>query len=133
MDQNTNYEVIVLFDGYSHNNEQGSQNTMTAWDGDKLQDALYKYGLKCSDIDYVVCTHGHSDHIGYKGLYGIAGDLFENKDDEDIWETVGVDDAELQVKHRNEMLKYVDFIVPGHGPMFECNYVWDKRRNKCSA
>ncbi|KAK9738696.1 Metallo-beta-lactamase superfamily [Popillia japonica] len=202
MDQNNQYEVVVLFNGYSCNTEGGSQSnctctlikgpkniivdTMTAWDGNRLQNALEEQGLKCSDIDYVVCTHGHSDHIGCnylfqcamhivgfcisknhyyfdfdfstgkpyfidqkvrviptpghtmqdvsvivstnKGSYGITGDLFENKDDEDIWHTLGVDNAELQAKHRNEMLKYVDFIVPGHGPMFEARYIWDKRK-----
>jgi glyoxylase-like metal-dependent hydrolase (beta-lactamase superfamily II) len=30
---------------------------------------LGQYGVQCSDIHYVVCTHGHSDHIGNNNLF----------------------------------------------------------------
>lgn len=196
------HEILVLFDGYSRNTELGSTSnctctlikgpknvivdTMTAWDGPRIESALEDYDLKCCDIDYVVCTHGHSDHIGCnylfqnaihivgfdiskkdfyynfdfttgepyvisdgirviptpghtmqdvsvivsndKGIYAITGDLFENKDDESIWRQFGADNAELQEKHRNEILKYADFIIPGHGPIFKASYIWDKRK-----
>ncbi|KRT82428.1 hypothetical protein AMK59_3223 [Oryctes borbonicus] len=198
--ENKKCDIIVLFDGYSVNSEQGSQSnctctlikgnknvivdTMTAWDGPKLEKAIEENGLKCSDIDYVVCTHGHSDHIGCnylfqnaihivgrcvskkdvyynfdfaagkpylidvnirviptpghtlqdvsvlvstdKGLYAITGDLFENKDDENLWYRLEVDDAELQRKYRSEMLRHADFIIPGHGPMFPAKYKYDQ-------
>ncbi|XP_017783144.1 PREDICTED: metallo-beta-lactamase domain-containing protein 1 [Nicrophorus vespilloides] len=79
------YEIIVLFDGYSKNVEEGMLanctctlikgpkniivDTMTAWDGDFLRDALHAQNLQCSDIDYVICSHGHSDHIGCNYLF----------------------------------------------------------------
>lgn len=79
------YEVIVLFDGYSKETKPGMEanctctlirgpknivvDTMTAWDGAKLEEALLKYNLTCGDIHYVVCTHGHSDHIGCNYLF----------------------------------------------------------------
>lgn len=34
--------------------------------------ALAKQNISCSDITYVVCTHGHSDHIGNNNLFKSA-------------------------------------------------------------
>jgi len=31
--------------------------------------ALSDQGLRCSDITHVVCSHGHSDHVGNLGLF----------------------------------------------------------------
>ncbi|RZC42539.1 Lactamase B domain containing protein [Asbolus verrucosus] len=42
---------------------------MTAWDGDKLITALVDHGINCEDINYVISTHGHSDHIGCNYLF----------------------------------------------------------------
>ena len=51
----------------------GSNNividTMTPWDTDFLIEALASKGLRTEDINYVVCTHGHSDHIGNNNLF----------------------------------------------------------------
>lgn len=30
---------------------------------------LSRYGVQCSDVHYVVCTHGHSDHTGNNNLF----------------------------------------------------------------
>lgn len=30
---------------------------------------LGHYGVECSDVDYVVCSHGHSDHTGNNNLF----------------------------------------------------------------
>lgn len=30
---------------------------------------LGHYGVQCSDVHYVVCTHGHSDHTGNNNLF----------------------------------------------------------------
>lgn len=44
-------------------------DTMTAWDGQYILSALERFGLQPQDVDYVVCTHGHSDHIGCNYLF----------------------------------------------------------------
>lgn len=84
------YEVHVLFEGYSKLLESTGMkancsctlitggthkilvDTMTAWDGDRIVEALAKQNISCSDITYVVCTHGHSDHIGNNNLFKSA-------------------------------------------------------------
>ncbi|KAK4887808.1 hypothetical protein RN001_004079 [Aquatica leii] len=79
------YEVIILFDGYSKETENATEanctctlingpkkiivDTMTAWDGPKLTKSLQDRKIDCDDIDYVICTHGHSDHIGCNYLF----------------------------------------------------------------
>ncbi|XP_025994142.1 metallo-beta-lactamase domain-containing protein 1 isoform X3 [Solenopsis invicta] len=79
-------EVVVLFDGYSKSLDDGRMDanctctlikgpkliivdTMTAWDRDKLIEALARHKIEPRDIDYVVCTHSHSDHIGNNNLF----------------------------------------------------------------
>ncbi|KAL1506567.1 hypothetical protein ABEB36_005903 [Hypothenemus hampei] len=156
-------------------------DTMTAWDGSRLIEALKLHNLHPDDIDYVICTHGHSDHIGNNNLfqnathivgfsiskrdeyslshdfskgaefqisddikvvptpghtlqdvsvifnnndvlYAITGDLFEKEEDlenDNIWISAGSDNEQLQRDNREKILKLVDFIVPGHGPMFQ--------------
>ncbi|XP_050514964.1 metallo-beta-lactamase domain-containing protein 1 [Diabrotica virgifera virgifera] len=190
-------DVKVLFDGYSKLEGgdyyancscvliKGPHNvivdTMTPWDGDKLLNALKEENISCSDINYVVSTHGHSDHTGCnylfknaihivgfsishkdkyhtdpdfrngehykindkikviptpghtlqdvsvivetdKGVLAVTGDLFEKFDDLDneyIWLSAGSDSESLQRENRMKILKMADFIVPGHGTMFE--------------
>ncbi|XP_037897957.1 metallo-beta-lactamase domain-containing protein 1 [Glossina fuscipes] len=53
-------------------------DTMTSWDGELLQQNLKKHNLEPKDIHYVVCSHGHSDHIGCNYLFTNA-----------IWHFVG--------------------------------------------
>ncbi|XP_076685731.1 metallo-beta-lactamase domain-containing protein 1 [Andrena cerasifolii] len=79
-------EVIVLFNGYSTKIEDGTMkancsctlikasknvivDTMTAWDRMKIIEALSKYNITPADIDCVVCTHSHADHIGNNNLF----------------------------------------------------------------
>ncbi|XP_071574547.1 metallo-beta-lactamase domain-containing protein 1 [Temnothorax nylanderi] len=79
-------EVIVLFDGFSRKLDDGNMHadcsctlikgpkliivdTMTAWDSNKLIEALAQHNIEPKDIDYVVCTHSHSDHIGNNNLF----------------------------------------------------------------
>ncbi|XP_050477043.1 metallo-beta-lactamase domain-containing protein 1 [Bombus huntii] len=103
-------EVIVLFNGYSTKlgNEimkancsctliKASKNiivdTMTAWDREKIIQALFKHNITPEKIDYVVCTHSHADHIGNNNLFENAehiigtcvhrGELFFNKNFKD--------------------------------------------------
>lgn len=197
MEENAHYEIIVLFSGFSKVTDnimeancsctllKGPQNciidTRTAWDGPQMLQALKRYSLSPDDIDYVICTHGHSDHIGCNYLfknaihivgfsvskkekyflspnfsngeeyvinnqikviptpghtlqdvtvifkqsnkvYAITGDLFESEKDlrdESIWIDAGSDSVDLQRENREKILKLADFIVPGHGPMFQ--------------
>ncbi|XP_068966813.1 metallo-beta-lactamase domain-containing protein 1 [Bombus flavifrons] len=103
-------EVIVLFHGYSTKlgNEimkanssctliKASKNiivdTMTAWDREKIIQALFKHNITPEKIDYVVCTHSHADHTGNNNLFVNAehiigtcvhrGELFFNKNFKD--------------------------------------------------
>ncbi|XP_059483264.1 metallo-beta-lactamase domain-containing protein 1-like [Neocloeon triangulifer] len=162
-------------------------DTMTAWDGAKLERMLKEIKLHPDDIHYVVCTQGHSDHTGgnylfrnafhivgttmshgerfmtsplndgkefliepkvkvictpghtldsvtvlvdtgkeEKGLVAITGDLFEREADIEfpkLWrELAGSQNPEEQEKNRKKILEMADFIVPGHGPMFQNIY-----------
>lgn len=80
-------EIIVLCEGYSR--DDGGEvmlanctctlikgpdcnvivDTMTPWDGDLLLRRLQEHQLHPDDIDYVVSTHGHSDHLGNNNLF----------------------------------------------------------------
>ncbi len=81
---------LIRMTGCEEGERSGSVNvivdTMTAWDGDKIEAALAQHGLKCRDVHYVICTHGHSDHIGSNYLfqsakYHIVGTSVSNKDE----------------------------------------------------
>lgn len=79
------YEVHVLHTGYSGTTDQGMiancsctlirgrhnviVDTMTPWDKDRIISALALHKLTPDDIQYVVCTHGHSDHVGNNNLF----------------------------------------------------------------
>lgn len=191
-------EVIVLYDGYSSmcGKDQMSANcscsliigenniivdTMTAWDSEKVLTALKKHNITPDNIDYVVSTHGHSDHLGNNNLFKVAkhivgfsisfqdkyyihpfnegkeydinhsvkviptpghtlsdvtvvvktsqnetiaitGDLFEKLEDvqkQDIWLEAGSEDPKQQIRNRSKIANIADWIVPGHGPMFQ--------------
>ncbi|XP_067008444.1 metallo-beta-lactamase domain-containing protein 1 isoform X3 [Anabrus simplex] len=79
------YSVHVLYDGYSKMTDEGMKanctctlikgrkkiivDTMTPWDKQRIIDGLAQHNLSPDEIDYVVCTHGHSDHIGNNNLF----------------------------------------------------------------
>lgn len=80
------YEVKVLKTGYSVRVESGRMRacgTVTLVKGPKkvvvdtggprdsgeIIGALSREGLGPADIDYVVCTHGHADHVGNNNLF----------------------------------------------------------------
>uniref|UniRef100_A0A3B4AQE8 Metallo-beta-lactamase domain-containing protein 1 n=1 Tax=Periophthalmus magnuspinnatus TaxID=409849 RepID=A0A3B4AQE8_9GOBI len=141
------------------------------WDRDFLLGSLEERGLSAGDINVVVGTHGHSDHVGNLGLFPgallvvgfdvcrgdtyvdsglargelgqgiiptpghsgqdvsvkvrgtasgellVAGDLFENYQDESSWRELSLNPA-LQQQHRQRALQTADIIIPGHGLPF---------------
>jgi glyoxylase-like metal-dependent hydrolase (beta-lactamase superfamily II) len=192
------YEVRVLKPGYANwvgPTQQRADGTITLvkgahnivvdtggpWNRQAIIDDLKKEGLSPKDIDFVVCTHGHSDHTGNnnlfpnatlmlsydickgdlytfhdftndqpyviddeikviatpghtaedvsvivrtpKGVYAITGDLFESSEDlknDGLWRSFS-NNPELQERNRLRILDHADYIVPGHGDMFEVN------------
>lgn len=55
-------------------------------------------------------------------VIAITGDLFEkyeDLEDDSIWKNAGSDCEQLQIENREKILRIVDYIVPGHGPMFK--------------
>ena len=156
-------------------------DTLGPWDKHVIGDRLKCFNLTPDDINYVICTHSHPDHIGnlnlftnckhivghhvYKhdiyefdlfdkngqiqlsndikvistpghtmddislivnnvdklGTVGVVGDLFECENDLqdcNIWKEAGSENPDMQEKNRNMILKTVNYIVPGHGSMF---------------
>lgn len=79
------YDLHVLYEGYSTESKGGFYanctctllmgkhtilvDTMNPWSKDSLIDGLTKHDLTCNDINFVICTHGHSDHIGNNNLF----------------------------------------------------------------
>ena len=135
----------------------------TGVDKDKKEiiSGLKKEGLSPKDIDIVVNTHPHGDHMGNNDLFGsaivfdnrdsakicddvgmihtpghtsncysvlvetekgtvaIVGDLISLKDDLDTGRRPHSFDFELQKKSRRRILEMADYIVAGHGDLFE--------------
>ncbi|KAH8281221.1 hypothetical protein KR044_011663, partial [Drosophila immigrans] len=193
-------KVIVLQEGYSYKDNTDTSairancsctlircrdgtniivDTLTAWDGENLTSLLNSQELQLRDINIVVCTHGHSDHVGCNYLFqqarllivgscvsnrdiyfkhsgpldsfgevlleetpghtlscvsvivlnsqlggtvGICGDLFERRediDDERIWRDAGSENVKQQQEQRYRMSQLCNYIIPGHGPIFE--------------
>jgi len=166
--------------------KQGSLNILvdcgSPWDSARLVDELKRHDVHPRNVQYVVCTHGHIDHIGNlnlftesqilldtdfgtkPGFYGthnyagdrafpisehidviltpghthrdlsvivrnvedrgtivIAGDLFESEADlenDQLWQQTSYD-PKLQAQSRRLVLEMADWIVPGHGPVFQ--------------
>lgn len=167
---------------------------MTAWDGEILLHELKNHHITENDIDFLVCSHGHADHIGnlnlflkahhfvgsclsHKNVYyphdfekqayvidndievvstpghtktcvslivrnsslengstvALAGDLFEKEEDifnETLWIQAGTEDENLQRENRLRIAETVDYIIPGHGPLFK---VTEEMRKKLRA
>ncbi|VDD82154.1 unnamed protein product [Mesocestoides corti] len=77
----TDYRVIVCREGFCKPIAKGAFSaacTITLicgkfnilfdpgspWDADMIHSILGEHNLECKDIDYVICSHGHVDHIG---------------------------------------------------------------------
>ncbi|XP_059164177.1 metallo-beta-lactamase domain-containing protein 1-like [Physella acuta] len=192
------YDVIVLKEGYNIPESQGTLracgsitllkgpkyniivDTGNPWDKDIILTGLTSQSLKPDDIHYVICTHGHSDHVGNLSLFPQAvqcvgydiykrdqyllhefkeGIPYEIDNDVEIWPTPGHtgSDVSVLVKHTNlgvvavvgdlfeceadldcpglwqenserphlqeqsriHILSTADYIIPGHGTMFQ--------------
>ena len=50
--------------------------------------------------------------LEYVGIY------FEKKNDDEIWQTLS-ENVALQKPNRKKIMKFSDFIIPGHGPQFK--------------
>lgn len=90
------YEVFVLQEGYSYTDSEGKYratctctlvtgkhlniliDTGSPWDGKNLIDGLQNHGLKPEDVNYVICTHGHVDHVGNLSLFPNATHIVSN-------------------------------------------------------
>ncbi|CAD5119854.1 DgyrCDS8438 [Dimorphilus gyrociliatus] len=193
------YQVIVLRNGSckdEHNGYivyctitliKGEFNVLVDpggyWDQEVLVKGLKENDLDPADIDYVICSHGHSDHIGNLHLfpkaikiisndvsrgnvyfkdnplkkgedyvvdenlriistpghtcndisvlvetkeYGkviVAGDIFECEEDIEnpsLWmENCEMPSTDKQEESRRAITKMANYIVPGHGAMFQ--------------
>ena len=193
-------KVIVLQQGYCKANNDASTfeadcsvslilgnfspilvDTSGPCNGKKLVSNINEVGYKCEDIATVVCTHGHSDHVGNLNLFPhskfivgfdvfhdniyesfdfksenaiyplnddvyviatpghtnadvsvvvdntncgtvvVAGDIFENEndmEDSSMWQSLS-ENVEMQEKSRNRIISLADYIIPGHGKMFQ--------------
>ena len=93
-------------------------DTMTAWDGDKLMNALADRGIRCEDVDYIVCTHGHSDHVGcnylFKNALHIVGNCLSKQDmyyNHDFKEPYTIDEFVQVIATPGHTLQDVSVIV----------------------
>lgn len=82
----------------------------------------------------VIFTPGHTStcvsvivkntNLDNETSVAIVGDLFEKEQDifnDSLWIEAGTDDIKKQRENRFKIAKLVDYIIPGHGPMFAIN------------
>lgn len=144
------YNISILMEGYSYEDEAGKfkangtstlisgpkniiVDTGSPRDKDKIIKRLHDCGLTPSKINYVICTHGHIDHVGNLNLFPDArfivgfdimdGDSYTNHDfkagnnykiDENIEviPTPGHTHADVSVLVRN-VIDYGTIVISG--------------------
>ncbi|XP_040569863.1 metallo-beta-lactamase domain-containing protein 1 [Lepeophtheirus salmonis] len=88
-------------------------DTMTPWDKDKLVRELKTHRVEPDNVDYLICTHGHSDHVGNNNLFlkakHIVGHCVHFKD---VFETTPFFENNGEFKIDGDNLKV--FGTPGH-------------------
>lgn len=81
------------------------------WDTDALLEGLEMHALMPTEIDYVICTHGHSDHIGNLSLFTDAFMIVGY--DINKLDTYRIHDFDSGVPYKID--DYVDVLpTPGH-------------------
>uniref|UniRef100_UPI00398EB698 metallo-beta-lactamase domain-containing protein 1-like isoform X2 n=1 Tax=Pristiophorus japonicus TaxID=55135 RepID=UPI00398EB698 len=80
------YSVFVIKEGYAYTGQDGNTradgsitlvkgprvvmvDTGNPWDREVILQSLARHGLEPKDVSFVVCTHGHSDHVGNLNLF----------------------------------------------------------------
>ncbi|XP_041034905.1 metallo-beta-lactamase domain-containing protein 1 isoform X2 [Carcharodon carcharias] len=80
------YSVFVIKEGYAYPDRDGNTkadgsitllkgrqavlvDTGNPWDKGVILQGLGGHGLEPEDVSFVVCTHGHSDHVGNLNLF----------------------------------------------------------------
>ncbi|PVD18606.1 hypothetical protein C0Q70_21156 [Pomacea canaliculata] len=136
------YDILVIKEGYTKPMKRGLLeaggsitllkgpkniivDTGSPWDKDLLLSGLQDHDLCPDKIDYVICTHGHSDHVGNLNLFPSSclvvsydichrdrytvhdfaqGIPFEIDDFVEIWPTPGHTGADVSVVVRGTQL-----------------------------
>lgn len=89
---------------------------------------------KIDQNTYVEPTQGHTaecvslfvKNCDIYGTVGLVGDLFERQEDvtdESIWLAAGSQNMDLQRANRARVYNEVDYILPGHGPLFKADQI----------
>lgn len=102
-DENSLYKVSVLLVGYGYtdaDNRYRADGTCTLISGngkrilvdtgsprdkERLLEKLKQHGISPQEINYVVCTHGHVDHVGNLNLFDnavqmVSHDILQEQD-----------------------------------------------------
>nr|XP_033779807.1 metallo-beta-lactamase domain-containing protein 1 [Geotrypetes seraphini] len=83
------YSVFVIKEGYAEADQRGNiradgsitlikgphiimVDTGSPWDQELILQQLASHGLQPVDVTHVICTHGHSDHVGNLNLFSDA-------------------------------------------------------------
>ncbi len=120
-------EVLVLIPGYAWRAGSGKQRasgTITLIRGEKnvivdtgiptqrdeLLAKLNEHGLAATDIDYVVNTHGHSDHVGNNSLFPQA--IFILDSDVSLGDSYSVHNFQADAYHISTDVSVI--ATPGH-------------------
>jgi hypothetical protein len=74
--------------------------------------SLATHFLKLKDLSLIV------RNVPGKGTVALTGDLFYFENDENVFQQFS-EDVEKQKQNRRKVICLADYIVPGHGPMFQ--------------
>ncbi len=117
-------KVKILIEGYaSTKNNRATSTAVLMTDGDvklivdpgmdrkKLLDSLTRENLSPSDINYVIQSHGHIDHVGLTALFGNATII----DDEALYTfDGGFSEHHGKIPHVSDDIAILK--TPGHQP-----------------